>query len=85
MARIIYSALVTQIKGSVGGTTFQSNAYGFTIKNKASVVKPRTMLQERSKKFFASATGAWRKLSQTNRDTWVSWAAAMWPVARTCR
>lgn len=76
MARIIYSGLVTSIRGSVGGTTFQNNAYGFTIKNKANIIRPNTSYQERQKVCFSKAVKAWSLMSPAQRDNWNSWAAA---------
>lgn len=76
MARIIYSGLVTEIKGSVGGTTFQSNAYGYTIKNKPRQKKPKTALQNKRKIYLALASQAWRSLTNSQRSDWNAWAAA---------
>jgi len=76
MARIIYSGLVTEIKGSIGGTTFQSNAYGYTVKNKARQKKPKTTLQNRQKIIMASASQGWRGLSDAQRALWDAWAAS---------
>jgi hypothetical protein len=75
MARIIYSGLVTSIRGSIGGTTFQNNAYGFTVKNKANMVKPNTVPQNLSKLVFSLAVKAWGQLTTANRANWNSWAA----------
>lgn len=75
MARIIYSGLVTAIKGSVGGTTFQGNAYGHTVKNKANMVKPNSVLQNNSKLVFSLAVKAWGGLTTFDRASWDSWAA----------
>ena len=75
MARIIYSGLVTSIRGSIGGTTFQNNAYGFTVKNKANMVKPNTVSQNLSKLVFSLAVKAWGTLTVANRANWDSWAA----------
>lgn len=75
MARIIYSGLVTSIRGSIGGTTFQNNAYGFTVKNKANMVKPNSVSQNLAKLVFALAVKGWATLSIANRATWDSWAA----------
>lgn len=76
MARIIYGALVTEIKGSIGGTTFQSNAYGFTVKNKPRQKKPKTELQNRSKIYMGAAAQAWSTIGATGRSEWDAWAAA---------
>lgn len=80
MARIIYSALITEIAGSVGGTTFQRNAYGFTIKNKPNMVKPVTRGQVLRKIAFQSIVQAWRELSQANRDAWILYSSN-YPIA----
>lgn len=74
MARIIYSGLVTSIKGSVGGTTFQSNAYGNTVKNKPNMVIPNTVEQEQRKLIFSKATKAWATLTDAERSNWDTYA-----------
>lgn len=75
MARIIYSGLVTSIRGSIGGTTFQNNAYGFTVKNKANMIRPNSIDQETRKIIFSSAVKNWSSMSQTFRDNWNTFAA----------
>lgn len=75
MARIIYSGLVTSIRGSMGGTTFQNNAYGFTAKNKANMTRPNTVQQQIRKLIFSSAVKNWSTMSQVGRDNWNTFAA----------
>lgn len=75
MARIIYSGIVTKISGSMGGTTFQSNAYGYTCKNKANMVKPNSEDQQLRKLILASATKNWSSMAQLGRDNWNTFAA----------
>ena len=48
MARIKFGALVESIRGSIGGTTFQSSAYGFTVKAKSNIAKPNSIRQHAS-------------------------------------
>jgi hypothetical protein len=74
MARIVYSALVDSIKGSIGGTTFQSNRYGYTVKHKPNMTRPWTALQKASQIYFSQAVRAWRELSDTGRENWITWA-----------
>lgn len=80
MARIIYSALVSQIAGTIGGTTFQRNAYGFTVKNKPNMVKPVRSRQVVRKINFQANVQRWRELSQSDRDLWIAYALT-YPVA----
>lgn len=76
MARIIYGALATSIHGSVGGTTFQRNAYGHTIKNKNNMVDPNSTFQNTQKLILAKAVKAWGALTDAQRNTWNTFASA---------
>lgn len=76
MARIIYSALVEKIQGSIGGTTFQTNAYGFTVKKKPNVVNKRRDNQYFNRNIIARVSRAWQQLTDANRTAWESYAAA---------
>lgn len=75
MARIIYTALVQQIAGTMGGTTFQRNAYGYTIKNKPNMVRPNRALQNTRKITFQGIVQFWRGMSDTVRGEWITYAA----------
>jgi hypothetical protein len=75
MARIIYSGLIDSIRGSIGGTTFQSNKYGYTCKRKPNMTKPWTADQKTMQIYFAQAVRAWRSLTDTYRNNWITWAA----------
>lgn len=63
------------IRGSIGGSTFQANAYGYTIKRKPNMVKPNSALQNNRKLIFSQVTRAWRDLTQAKRDEYDSWAS----------
>lgn len=76
MARIKFSGLVTEIRGSVGGTTFQSNAYGYTVKNKPNMIKPNTFKQQTRMTTFFKCVNSWGQLTQAQRDEVDAWAAA---------
>lgn len=75
MARIIYTGLVESIRGSIGGTTFQRNAYGYTVKRKPNMINPNSALQNARKLIFSRVTRAWRDLTQAKRDEYDSWAS----------
>jgi hypothetical protein len=76
MARIIYSALVDSIQGSIQGTTFQRNAYGHTVKGKPNMVNPNTTRQNKRKRSFSGSSQAWRSLSDSDRAAWDAYANA---------
>jgi hypothetical protein len=75
MARITYSALIENISGSIAGTTFQSNKYGFTVKKKPNIVVPRSPTQQRQQKYMSLAVSAWKSLTASQRTDWDTWAA----------
>ena len=75
MARIIYSALVTKISGSIGGTTFQSNKHGFTVKAKSNIVRPNSLLQNIRKIYFSAAVKYWNQLTTTQKDAYNTYAS----------
>jgi hypothetical protein len=74
MARIIYSGLVTSIRGSIGGTTFQNNAYGFTAKNKPNMIKPNSVPQSLSKIILSKAVKGWSTITDSDRASWNTFA-----------
>ena len=73
MARIKYSALVTAINGTSGGTTFQRNLYGNTLKNKPAMNIPRTSYQNQMKVIMQTVAGRWRNLTNAQRQSWVNY------------
>lgn len=76
MARIIYSGLVTGIHGSVGGSTFQSNAFGFTVRNKPNITRLNSLSQNERKRKLDYVTKGWGTLTQIQRDQWTAFAIA---------
>lgn len=76
MARIKYTALVESIRGSIGGTTFQKNAYGYTVKSKPNMLNPNTSRQNASKQLFSVAAQKWRNLTDPQRAAWDAYANA---------
>lgn len=75
MARIVYSALVDSINGSIKGTTFQRSRYGNTIKGKPQMNKPNTVRQNQSKLNLSRIARSWlSELSGAERDAWNSFA-----------
>lgn len=74
MARIIYSGLIDSIRGSIGGTTFQKNKYGYTVKNKPNMTKPWTASQVLNQLYFIKAVRAWREATSATRSNWETWA-----------
>ena len=74
MARIVYSAIVESVNGSVAGTTFQKNSYGHTLKVKNRQRPSTSRLQVAATQRFSRAVKAWAELTEVQRRTWHYWA-----------
>lgn len=74
MARITYSGFVTDIRGSIGGTTFQRNASGYTVKNKPNIVRLQSDLQLVQRRRFDRIVRGWLEITQAQRDSWNAFA-----------
>lgn len=76
MARIVYSALVSSINGSIAGTTFQRNAYGHTIKKKPNIVNPNRKAQQPRRAALQLISQTWQSLTGAERAQWQAQAIA---------
>ncbi len=74
MARITYGAMIDSINGSIGGTTFQTNRYGFSVKRKPSPSKPNTPSQNSRKTAITIVQQNWIGLTAANRTAWNTYA-----------
>jgi hypothetical protein len=70
MARIVYSGLIQEIGGSVGGSTFQRNAFGHTIRRKALSTKGFSSRQQESRLWMSQVIAAWNALSAADKAIW---------------
>ena len=75
MARIKYSGLITNISGSIGGTTFQTGRSGTIIRNKPIPVQPRSSYQLSIRSIMLRVQQTWQHLSVTTRDQWNKYIA----------
>lgn len=76
MARITYSGLIESINGSIGGTTFQNNRYGFSVKRKPVPSKPNAPNQNLKKSAMTFVQKAWFDLTDGERSAWNTYAAS---------
>jgi hypothetical protein len=74
MARIIYGSIATEINGSVGGSTFQRNAYGFTMKNKPNMARLQSIKQNEQHRRLDYVVKGWQQITEVQRSSWNSWA-----------
>lgn len=74
MARVKFSSLLNSIDGSVGGTTFQRNKSGNTVRSKPLPVNHNSLKVIETNNFLAIIQNAWRAMSDNERNEWVLFA-----------
>jgi hypothetical protein len=74
MARVIYGAFITDIRGSMGGTTFQANKHGFTGRNKPSMKKPSGNDVSFIQSNLANVTHIWQSMTDAQRNVFDTFA-----------
>jgi len=75
MARIIYGSIITDIKGSIGGITFQKNGSGTIARLKPRKTKTNTQKQRDQQPRLKQVQAAWNLLSLVNKILWNDFAA----------
>jgi len=74
MARVTYGPLVTAVKGSIGGITFQNNSSGAIIRSRPRPTRSSTNKQTSSHAFFAEYLHQYQLLSLTEKQAWNTYA-----------
>jgi hypothetical protein len=74
MARILYGPLATDLKGSIGGITFHSNASGTIVKRKPNQLNKGNALQVESQSVFSTFRAAWGALASASQVLWNAFA-----------
>lgn len=75
MAIIKYGALVSGVRGTIGGVTFTAGKSGPYAKMWSRGANPRTELQSNDRLRMSLMPARWRALSDSEREAWDDWAA----------
>lgn len=75
MARIIYGPIITDIKGSIGGITFQKNGAGTIARLKPRKVKTNTQKQRDQQPRLKEVQRNWNELTLVNKILWNDFAS----------
>jgi len=89
MARVVYSVPVSELIGSIGGTTYQSNNSGFIARSKPFNRKKRNTNQSEYKLNLYTLSQLYRDLSAADKNSWSAFALANphinhWNMSKTC-
>lgn len=77
MAKVAFSAIVSDLRNKVGGNVFTKVRSGPMVRIKVSPTQPRTAAQQAVRSNFTALSKAWDALTQTDRDGWISLAASL--------
>lgn len=74
MAKLKLSGLITYIRGSIGGTTFQNTSSGLIMRNKP-IRTPESNIYAHNLKLIIAKLGYnWQLLTDQERNIWNNWA-----------
>ena len=69
--------MITDIRGSQGGTTFSRNTFANYMRNKTSPVNPNTVAQQLVRNRLAAMSQSWGGLTAAQRTAWID-GAPVW-------
>ena len=75
MAKILTTAIVADIRNKLNGSVFSKNRYGSYVRTKVTPVNPQTVSQQNVRNQLATNSQAWRGLTESQRQGWISGAA----------
>lgn len=78
MAKLLFTAIVADMRNKLNGTVFSKNRYGAYARTKVTPVNPQTAAQAAVRNRLSSQSQAWRGLTQSQRNAWQA-AASNFP------
>lgn len=75
MAKVAFSAIVSDLRNKVGGNVFTKVRSGPMVRIKVSPTQPRTAAQQAVRSNFTALSKAWDTITQPERDSFISLAA----------
>lgn len=79
MAKLKFTAIVSDMRNKLNGSVFSKNRYGSYVRNKVTPVNPQTSYQQAQRQQLGTLSSGWRGLTQAQRDGWIA-AAPNFPV-----
>lgn len=70
MAKVKYSALVSDMRNKLNGSVLSKNRAGNYIRNKTTPVNPQTASQQANRQKLGSMSSAWNGLTEGQRASW---------------
>jgi hypothetical protein len=76
MAQAKYGTIITELKGSIGGNTFQRNGYTTIVKTRRGPKRATTVSQNTIHNLLSLLTRRWATLTVAQQQAWRDFAAA---------
>lgn len=70
MAKIKYSALVSDMRNKLNGSVMSKNRYGSYVRNKVTPTNPQTSYQQAARQQLSSLSAQWGGLTVAQREGW---------------
>lgn len=70
MAKVKYSALVSDMRNKLNGSVLSKNRAGNYIRNKTTPVNPQTAAQQANRQQLGAMSSAWNGLTEPQRQSW---------------
>lgn len=72
MARIKYSALVSDMRNKLNGSVLSKNRAGSYVRNKTTPVNPQTSFQQQVRQRLGALSTGWSALTAAQRSSWIA-------------
>lgn len=72
MAKVLFTAVVADMRNKLNGTVFSKNRYGSYTRTKVTPVNPQTTAQQNARNMLATFSASWRTLSEAERQSWIN-------------
>jgi hypothetical protein len=79
MAKILFTAIVADMRNKLNGTVFSRNRYGSYTRTKSTPTNPQSIAQQGVRSVFGNLSQAWRNLTENQRQAWIA-AASNFPI-----
>jgi hypothetical protein len=71
MAKLLFTAVVADMRNKLNGTVFSKNRYGAYARTKVTPVNPQTTSQQNVRNRLSTNSQAWRGLTENQRQGWI--------------
>ena len=73
-AKLLFTAVVADMRNKLNGTVFSKNRYGAYARTKVTPVNPQSTAQQNQRNTLSTNSAAWRGLTEAQRQSWIDGA-----------